>query len=543
MVNDFSPRVATASIEPAPMRHLPAPCFAVRMPVLAASIACALLARAAEVPFTARAGHVVLIVWDGMRPDFIRAETTPALHALAERGTFFANNHSVYVTSTEVNGAALATGCYPEHTGIVANLEYRPDFNLIRPLATENLLTCRLGDILRAGRYLGAPTLAELVQRGGQRTAVAGTKPVALLHDRAFDRTATPGSVILFAGKTYPPSALTQLTAKLGVFPDYPSAEILAPNTAQNAWTTRALTEGLWRDGVPRFSTLWLGDPDYSQHLTEPGSATALASLRDCDTHLALVLAALQAKGVLAKTDLFIVSDHGFSTVDRAVDLTAILQKAGFPTVRSSVKTPRPGEILYVPLGGSAQFYVSGHDPALVQRLAAFLQTTDFAGPIFTREALPGTFALRTVRLETPDSPDLLFSYRWSDGQNLSGVPGLLAADARRPGYGTHASLSRYDIHNTLVAAGPDIRAHFRDTLPTANVDVAPTIAHLLGLDAAEKMDGRILLEALAAVDYDARKPETKTLETNTGAWRQWLKITTLGDHTYLDEGNAGPKK
>ena len=526
--------------ESAPMRLLRP---SVRPLMLLASLGCALLARAEEAPLAARAEHVVLIVWDGMRPDFVRADTTPALHALAERGTFFANNHSVYITSTEVNGAALATGCYPAHTGIVANLEYLPDLNLVRPLATENLVTCRLGDILRAGRYLGVSTLAELVQRSGQRTVVAGTKGVALLHDRAFDRTAAPGSTILFAGKTYPPSALAPLTAKLGAFPEYPSAEILAPNAAQNAWTARAFTEGLWREGVPRFSTLWLGDPDYSQHLTQPGSATALAALRNCDTYVGMVIATLHAKGVLEKTDIFVVSDHGFSTVDHALDLAAILKKAGFGVVRSFPKTPRAGEILYVPLGGSAQFYVIGHEPAVVQKLAAFLQTTDFAGPIFTRDALPGTFALRDVRLDAPDSPDLLFSYRWTDGANASGAPGLVAADARKPGYGTHASLSRFDIHNTLLAAGPDIRPHFRDTLPTANVDVAPTIAQLLGLSGAEKMDGRVLSEALAAVDYDAPKPGTATLEATTGGWRQWLKITTLGQHTYLDEGNAGPSK
>ena len=120
-----------------------------------------------------------------------------------------------------------------------------------------------------------------------------------------------------------------------------------------------------------------------------------------------------------------------------------------------------------------------------------------------------------------------------------------LAAEGRRNNYGTHASLSRYDIHNTLVAAGPDIRAGFRDTLPTANVDVAPTILHLLGIPGADQMDGRILREALAGVEFAAPKPETKTLEVSTptavGTWRQYLKITTLGDHTYLDEGNSGP--
>jgi len=523
------------------MTAVPSPASHARVLSFLACFGCALSAPAAAAPFSARAEHVVLIVWDGMRPDFVRADTTPTLHALAQRGTFFANHHSVYITSTEVNGAALATGSYPARTGIAANVEYRPDINLVRPVATEHTVSCRVGDIVRAGRYVGVPTLAEIVQRAGHRTAVAGTKPVALLHDRAFDRGAAAGSTVLFAGKTDPPAALATLTSQLGKFPPYPPADTLAPNTAQNAWTTRALADGLWRDGVPRFSTLWLGDPDFSQHLTAPGSPTALAALADCDAHLDLVLAALHARGVLEKTNIFIVSDHGFSTIDRAIDLGGLLKKAGFTTVRAFPMTPRPGEILHVPLGGSTQLYVPGHDPVLVQKLVTFLQASDFAGPIFTRDALPGTFALREVRLATPDSPDILFSYRWSDGENESGVRGLVASDARRAGAGTHASLSRYDIHNTLVAAGPDIRASFRDTLPTANVDLAPTILHLLGIEPATAMDGRILSEALAAVDFDAPTPVTKTREATTGTWRQYLKVTTFGEHTYLDEGNAGP--
>ena len=508
---------------------------------LLAGLVATLSAWAEDAPFTARAEHVVLVVWDGMRPDFIRADTTPVLHALAGRGTFFGKNHSVYITSTEVNGTALATGCYPTRNGILANVEFRPDIQPLQPIATENAESCRIGDAVRGGKYIRVPTLAEIIQRAGHRTAIAGTKPVALLHDRAIDRSAAHGSTILFAGKTYPASALAPLTAALGKFPDYPAPETLAPNTAQNAWTTRALTEELWRDGVPRFSTLWLGDPDYSQHLTQLGSPTALAALRDSDNALGTVLAALHTKGVLEKTDIFIVSDHGFSTIDRAINLGAVLKKAGFNAVRAYRQAPQPGEILQISIGGSTQFYIPGHDPALVQKLAAFLQTTDFAGPIFTRTALPGTFPLSHARIDSPDSPDLLLSFRWSDGKNASDIRGLLAAEARRPGYGTHASLSRYDIHNTLVAAGPDIRASFRDTLPTANVDVAPTILHLLGIPGADQMDGRILLEALAAVDFDAPKPETKIIESSAGAWRQYLKITILGNHTYLDEGNAGP--
>src|SRR5579885_3600419 len=57
----------------------------------------------------ARAEHIVVVVWDGMRPDFVSPQFTPHLHQLASEGVFFRNHHPVYVSSTEVNGTALAT--------------------------------------------------------------------------------------------------------------------------------------------------------------------------------------------------------------------------------------------------------------------------------------------------------------------------------------------------------------------------------------------------------------------------------------------------
>lgn len=50
------------------------------------------------------AKRVVLVAWDGMRPDFVSPELTPALWQLRTNGTWFARHHSAYPTSTEVNG-------------------------------------------------------------------------------------------------------------------------------------------------------------------------------------------------------------------------------------------------------------------------------------------------------------------------------------------------------------------------------------------------------------------------------------------------------
>jgi len=61
----------------------------------------------------------------------------------------------------------------------------------------------------------------------------------------------------------------------------------------------------------------------------------------------------------------------------------------------------------------------------------------------------------------------------------------------------TRASV-RFDLHNTLVAAGPDFRKGVVDPLPSGNTDIAPTVLWILGIQPAAPMDGRVLTEALA---------------------------------------------
>jgi predicted AlkP superfamily pyrophosphatase or phosphodiesterase len=71
-----------------------------------------------------KATHVVVVVWDGMRADFVTRENTPNLMRLAAQGVEFTKHHPVYISTTEVNGTALATGMYPGESGIVGNKEF-----------------------------------------------------------------------------------------------------------------------------------------------------------------------------------------------------------------------------------------------------------------------------------------------------------------------------------------------------------------------------------------------------------------------------------
>jgi len=500
--------------------------------------------------FTPKAEHIILVIWDGMRPDFINAQNTPNLQSLVQHGTFFANNHSFWPTTTEVNGTVLATGAFPARSHVVANSEYRPEINPRGPVHTEDAEVMRKGDEVSGGKYLGVATVVETVRKAGLPAVVAGTKPVALIQDRAPERPATPFSATLFAGKIYPNALLASITAALGPMPPYkPDMNKPAPNTAGNQWTTRALLEHLWHDGVPRYSVLWLSDPDFPQHLTSPGAPAALAGIHDSDTNLGLVIAELQKRGELQKTDIFVVSDHGFSTIERSVDPVKYYGEHGVTVSKQFNSPPANGQVMSVSVGGATGLYVIGHDAGVTGQLVELLQRSDFAGPIFTRGTLPGTFAISAAHLDSPEAPDIVFSFRWSAGNNAVGTPGLILAEGKA-GNGMHGSLSKFDIHNTLVAGGPDIRIGYRDEFPTGNIDVAPTILHLLGLKSPNGTDGRVLNEAFTGAPEPKEKPVTKRIETlrdfTTGVifkdahkWQQYLQTTTFDGRTYFDEGNA----
>ena len=492
------------------------------------------------------AEHVIVVVWDGMRPDFITPQYAPTLYRLACRGVFFKRHHPVYVSSTEANGAAIATGVYPNRNGVLANSEYRPQLEWLEPGATEGIEFIRRGDLLSHGHYLRVPTVAEILQRAGYPTVVAGTKPVVLLHDRSTQRStgSAAESVLLYAGHTLPRTK-AELLAKVNEDKKFPETKTF-PNTAQDAWTTKALTHGLWQKGVPKYSLLWLSDPDATQHDSGPGSPNALAAIENCDRNLETVLKALDEKGILQKSDVFVVSDHGFSTIQRGPNVAEILRKAGFVATKK-FEDPQSGDVMVVPLGGSVFFYVVDNVESVVRKLVEFLQTSDFAGVIFSRIRVEGTFPLDQVRAESESGPDVVISMRWSADKNEFGTPGLLISEGGVKGKGQHVSLSRFDMRNTLVAAGPDFRQGFIDELPSGNIDLAPTILHILGVPqlASSPMDGRVLQEALRDGRASTESPRTKTVEATRELalfhWRQYLKFTEFAGAQYFDEGNGEP--
>ena len=127
---------------------------------------------------------------------------------------------------------------------------------------------------------------------------------------------------------------------------------------------------------------------------------------------------------------------------------------------------------------------------------------------------MDGTFALEQANIQNDRAPDVVMAFRWDASKNQFGVPGMIDADWQRAaGKGTHATLSRFDMHNTLIAAGPDFKRGETDDLPSGNVDLAPTILQILGIKPLTEDGRQNFVRSHDRCDAFATSPKPKQLK------------------------------
>jgi hypothetical protein len=458
-----------------------------------------------------------VMVWDGMRPDFVRPDLTPNLWRLGQEGVRFSNSHAVFPTVTRVNSACIATGALPSSHGIVNNAFYLPAAEPARPLDTGNDQDLQRLRAVRGGRILLMPSLAEAVHAAGGRTVVAGTGSPGsslLLHpeaDACQDFVLNPS---LFVG-----ADRGKLERAFG-----PPPERSLPRTALNAHFTRLITDYALPELRPDLFYFWHTDPDATIHARGIGHADSLEAIRDADRNLGSVLEALARLGQRDSTDVMVTSDHGFSTVQQSQPIIEALMASGLKASRESLDVVLTGGFVYVREDVAAR----------VEAIVGCLAGLDATGAIFTGAkgpVLPGTLPMAALGIASEIAPDIVWSAGWNDDLNEFGVPGMVMAIGGKAA--SHGSLSRWEVRNTLIAAGPGFKSGRVSDVPAATIDIAPTLAHLMGIDGL-KGNGRVLIEALE----DGRAAPTvrrRTVEAEAGAFRQALEISEVDGYQYVD--------
>jgi arylsulfatase A-like enzyme len=483
------------------------------------------------------ATRAFVMVWDGMRPDLISAELTPNLWRLAQAGVRCRDSHAVFPTVTRINSASLATGAQPANHGILGNSLYVREVDARTSINMGDHRALEAVAALRGGRAVERESLADLVGAAGGKTVVVSTGSPGsawLCHPRMREaERVAAGDTLIHPVIPSPPDALEGVISRLGPMP---AATI--PNREQNAWFTRAIVEYVIPDLDPTLLVFWHTDPDKTQHHRGFGSPDGMSSIRDADAHLGQVLAALEAAGRLADTVVAVASDHGYVTI--APNLAADGPDGPFLGA-GLADALAAGEIVLAANGGSLYVSVPSGDRALLSRIVAALAAWEHGGVILTRPIdgapLPGTLPLDAVGIAGTHAPDILCALAWDDAVNEYGLAGR-SAGLDTGLAASHGGISGWEINNTLVLSGAGVKAGLHHEVPAGNIDLAPTLAALLGVGPLPEADGRVLAEALTGGPDPADVAVSReTLTAEHGAKRYSIRISTVGTTRYLDVG------
>lgn len=244
---------------------------------------------------------------------------------------------------------------------------------------------------------------------------------------------------------------------------------------------------------------------DTNQNISEEGYSVS-GAIRVADLLTKAGFKAYDGEGCRYNPVMSGIDHRGFTLFQTRVDKTG--QRCGkkessYTTPAYKVPKELPEDAIVVASnGGSDYFYVPSHDKDLITKLVTYLQSQNIFDVIFVDNTrygdLPGTLPLSIVKIQNKQgrSPDVIVGFSYDTKAEINGLPGIEFADSQNE-RGMHGSFSPVDVHNFLAACGPDFKKHFKDKLPTGNVDIAPTIAYLLNLPF--QSEGRILFEALQA--------------------------------------------
>jgi arylsulfatase A-like enzyme len=165
---------------------------------------------------------------------------------------------------------------------------------------------------------------------------------------------------------------------------------------------------------------------------------------------------------------------------------------------------PKPipaGAIVVAANAGSDYLFVPDGNIDTVKAAVTSLQSRPQFGAMFVSDRygeIPGTLPMSLIKTESGANgraPDIIVSFSFDENAAVAGKSGVSYASSinRR---GDHGSFSPTDTHISLMASGPDFKPGLHDRLPTANVDIAPTVARILKFSMPDAQ-GRVLEEAL----------------------------------------------
>jgi arylsulfatase A-like enzyme len=393
-----------------------------------------------------RPNYVILVDCDGFDPDYLGRAPTPNLDALASRGSFSVANGTFH-TFSNPSRASMATGAYPEVHG---NAAY--------------FLNDSTNKAVGQNRFLAAETINQALADAGNTTASVQWYMVQN-HGTAYGN-----------------------PQHLYVQPGGPFAKRV--DVAIDILNLRPVNSGGQMLTVPKrpdFMAVYGSDLDDLGHKEGAESPNIGPLLAELDRQLGRLIQATIDVGIYEETAWLVTSDHGMTTCSLTLlaEVYAVITGAGYkPEFVTPGNSPRDTtEVIIVPNGVRlGDFTLRGRAATSKgrERVQAVLEDLPQIAQVFDKSDL-------AVLRASDKLGDLVAEARvpWGFGLSEGGVDGA------------HGSL--LEIKVPLVLAGAGIRAGIPPQ-SAALVDIAPTIAALLGTRPPADAQGRALTESLSAL-------------------------------------------
>jgi predicted AlkP superfamily pyrophosphatase or phosphodiesterase len=430
--------------------------------------------------------HVVLISVDGLAASYVddpKAEL-PTLRMLAKRGARADGMITTFPSVTWPSHTSLITGCTAARHGVIGNSVFD------RRAGREVVY---IGDPeLEKADAIKVPTLYDIVHAAGLKSGSViwpccnGARSLDWVipdsnKPAIHDKYTTPGFVAELKDAGID---ITEL-GKWGWNKQFSSPR-------DDLYTRVALH--LLEKRRANLVLLHLITPDGIEHAYGPHTPEAYKAVAEADANVKRIWDALQKPPFAGQSALFVTSDHGFAGIEKLIRPNVELKRLGLIETNDK-NQPTRRQAWCVAQGGSAFIYLlgDGANRAAAARVRTALSQLEGVDRVLE----PGDFAELGLPLpmDNPQAPDFILTtgQGYSFNAELTGeVIGPVTETYR----GTHGHLPQPAyMHATFIAAGTGIRPGTRLKLIN-NIDVAPTIARLMGLK-LDGVDGRVLDDIL----------------------------------------------
>ena len=379
--------------------------------------------------------------------------------------------------------------------------------------------------------------------------------------------------------------------------PPFPATPNIVQQAYLRQAATQVILPRLKDSGKPFALFYWSRDPDTTQHgaidsdgKLVPGinSTSGRAAIYNADSDLKGLLETLKQYDLDQNTDVVVIADHGFSTIARglpaadnsrierqlapgfvAMDVGKWLGKKVYDPDREGAEVdlesgehpvqgdgligdPEKPEAVVVANGGSTFIYIPDGSAATAKKIYAELVQQPYAGALLVDDAIfnsdkpafAGALPLSNVNFVGSSKmprPAIVVAFRNFLVKGCTATPeqmcqAEIADTTLHTGQGMHGSFGRGDTRNFMAAFGPDFKKGYVDNTPVGNVDVAPTLAHILGLDlkGPGTLKGRVAEEALTGGKEPKVVKTTIRADKAANGFQTLLNLQEVGEHKYF---------